>query len=130
MDVFEGLVARARAVQGQFVRGDLKAASVAAALQTVSGQVYTGVNIDLACGIGFCAEHSAVSRMLEARETQIDAIVAVWDNGHIYPPCGRCRELLLQVDAANVTTRVMLTPTEVRTLGELMPFRWQDHRGW
>ncbi|PNY80976.1 cytidine deaminase family protein [Deinococcus koreensis] len=130
MDVFEGLVARARAVQGQFVRGDLKAASVAAALQTVGGQVYTGVNIDLACGIGLCAEHSAVSRMLEARETQIDAIVAVWDDGHIFPPCGRCRELLLQVDAANVGTRVMLTPTEVRTLGELMPFRWQEHRGW
>lgn len=128
--MFGELVARARAVQGQFVRGDLKAASVAAALRTDRGHVYTGVNIDLACGIGFCAEHSAVARMIEARETRVEAIVAVWDDGHVFPPCGRCRELLLQIDAANVDTLVMVTASDVRKLGDLVPFRWQDHRGW
>ena len=127
---FVELLARAQAVQGQFVEGDLKAASVACALRTSSGHIYTGVNMDLTCGIGFCAEHSAVARMLEARETRIEAIVAVWDNGHIFPPCGRCREMLLQVNAANLGTRVLLAPLEVRTLAELMPFRWQDYRGW
>ena len=127
---FVELLARAQSVQGQFVEGDLKAASVACALHTSSGHIYTGVNMDLTCGIGFCAEHSAVARMLEARETRIEAIVAVWDNGHIFPPCGRCREMLLQVNAANLGTRVLLAPLEVRTLAELMPFRWQDYRGW
>ena len=127
---FAELLARASAVQGQFVEGDLKAASVACALRTSSGNIYTGVNMDLSCGIGFCAEHSAVARMLEARETHITEIVAVWDDGHIFPPCGRCRELLLQVNEANLETRVMLSPLEVRTLAELMPFRWQDYRGW
>ena len=127
---FVELLARAQSVQGQFVEGDLKAASVACALRTSSGHIYTGVNMDLTCGIGFCAEHSAVARMLEARETRIEAIVAVWDNGHIFPPCGRCREMLLQVNAANLGTRVLLAPLEVRTLAELMPFRWQDYRGW
>ena len=39
------------------------------ALETASGNVYTGINLDLACGIGFCAEHSAVAEMLKARET-------------------------------------------------------------
>ena len=124
------LLKTAQSVQGQFVEGDLKAASVACALRTSSGHIYTGVNMDLTCGIGFCAEHSAVARMLEARETRIEAIVAVWDNGHIFPPCGRCREMLLQVNAANLGTRVLLAPLEVRTLAELMPFRWQDYRGW
>ena len=127
---FVELLARAQSVQGQFVEGDLKAASVACALRTSSGHIYTGVNMDLTCGIGFCAEHSAVARMLEARETRIEAIVAVWDNGHIFPPCGRCRKMLLQVNAANLGTRVLLAPLEVRTLAELMPFRWQDYRGW
>ncbi len=142
MSHFAELVARAWAVQGQFVQGDLKAASVACALRTSSGSIYTGVNMDLGCGIGFCAEHSAVARMLEARETRIEEIVAVWDKGHIFPPCGRCREMLLQVHEANLETRVMLSPLadrpgrcrfvqdEVRTLAELMPFRWQDYRGW
>ena len=142
MKDFTELVARASAVQGIFTQGDLRAASVACALRTSSGNIYTGVNVDVTCGIGFCAEHSAVARMLEARETHIAAIVAVWDNGHIFPPCGRCREMLIQVNEANLETRVMLSPLadrpgrcrfvqdEVRTLAELMPFRWQDYRGW
>ena len=130
MHDFGELILRARAVQGQFGEGDLRAASVAAALRTMGGNIYTGVNVDVSCGIGFCAEHSAVARMLEARETRVEAIVAVWDGGHIFPPCGRCRELLLQINAGNLATRVLLAPLEVRTLGELMPFRWQDYRGW
>jgi len=130
MENFAELLARARAVQGQFGQNGLKAASVACALRTSSGNIYTGVNVDLSCGIGFCAEHSAVTRMLEARETRIAEIVAVWDNGHIFAPCGRCREMLIQVNEANLETRVMLSPIEVRTLAELMPFRWQDYRGW
>src|SRR5262245_18553960 len=34
---------------------------VGAALATDRGNVYTGINITLICGIGFCAEHSAVA---------------------------------------------------------------------
>lgn len=34
---------------------------VAAVLEGANGRYYTGVNIDLACGLGFCAERSAAS---------------------------------------------------------------------
>ena len=37
---------------------------VGAALVTDQGNVYTGINISLICGIGFCAEHSAVAEMI------------------------------------------------------------------
>ena len=34
-----------------------EAGSVGAAILTKSGKIYTGVNIDTACSMGFCAEH-------------------------------------------------------------------------
>jgi cytidine deaminase len=104
------------------------AGSVAAALLTSQGNVYTGINIDIACGIGFCAEHSAIAEMLKHRETQIEMIVAVSDES-IRPPCGRCRELLFQIDAKNIHTKVYLSEEEYLTLDALLPHRWKPRAG-
>ena len=104
------------------------AGSVSAALLTSQGNVYTGINIDIACGIGFCAEHSAIAEMLKHRETQIEMIVAVSDES-IRPPCGRCRELLFQVDAKNIHTKVYLSEEKYLTLDELLPKRWKPRAG-
>src|SRR5215472_11500242 len=49
---------------------------VGAALVTDQGNVYTGINITLNCGIGFCAEHSAIAEMIKNGETKIRKIVA------------------------------------------------------
>jgi cytidine deaminase len=38
--------------------------------------VYTGVCLHLSGGIGFCAEHAAVTEMLKFKETEIAAVVA------------------------------------------------------
>jgi len=46
--------------------------------------IYTGVSINLCCGIGFCAEHSAVADMLShSDETEIKTIVALWVDGKV-----------------------------------------------
>ena len=100
------------------------AGSVAAALLTTDGNVYTGINIDVACGIGFCAEHSAIAEMLKHRETQIEMIVAV-SSETIRPPCGRCRELLFQVDTKNINTKVYISTENYITLDKLLPNRWE-----
>src|SRR3954466_7987489 len=81
-------------------RAGMTAATVAAAIRTKSGRVYTGVCLHVSCGIGFCAEHAAIAEMVKGRETQIDLLVAVCDAG-VLAPCGRCRELMVQVDARN-----------------------------
>ena len=39
---------------------------VAAVLAGANGKYYTGVNIDLACGLGFCAERGAAAANLSA----------------------------------------------------------------
>lgn len=36
---------------------------IAATIETVNGNIYTGISIDTACSMGFCAEHSAVAEM-------------------------------------------------------------------
>jgi cytidine deaminase len=102
---------------------DLTAGSVAAALRTSKGNIYTGICLDLGCGIGFCAEHAAVAEMLKARETEIVMIVAVGD-GVILPPCGRCRELLVQVNRSNMGTQVVLPGKRIQALRELLPEHW------
>ncbi len=119
------LIRAAQEVQGEFnLRNDFSAGSVGAALMTRAGNIYTGICIDLACGIGFCAEHSAVAEMLKHREREIDWVVAVGSAGSILPPCGRCREMMLQVHKNNRNTRVILPGGQVKTLSALMPDSW------
>lgn len=94
-----------------------------AALLAPSGQVYLGVCIDATSGIGFCAEHAAAGAMVTAGESRVVAMVAVdWD-GAILQPCGRCRELVIQLDPGNAATEVILQ-SGVRPMKELLPEHW------
>ncbi len=122
----EVLIETARKIVGkyQLSNAEFSAGTVSAALLTSKGNVYTGINIEVACGIGFCAEHSAIAEMLKNRETQIEMIVAV-NADTIIPPCGRCRELLFQVDHKNIHTKVYLSKEHYITLDELLPNRWE-----
>jgi cytidine deaminase len=106
----------------------LTAGQVGAALRTRSGNIYTGICLDLACGIGTCAEHSAIAEMLKHRETEVESIVAISDS-RVLPPCGRCRELLMQIDAKNKSTQVIIAHDRWLRLEELLPKYWFDtHR--
>ena len=122
----EGLIEAAHKIVGKYKlsNADFSAGTVGAALLTAKGNVYTGIDIDVACGIGFCAEHSAIAEMLKNRETQIEMIVAT-NSESIIPPCGRCRELMFQVDCNNVNTKVYLSDNKYMILDELLPNRWE-----
>ncbi|MFH5806814.1 cytidine deaminase family protein [Alienimonas sp. DA493] len=118
------LLAAARSVRRPLtLPRDCSAAKVGAALLTDDGTLFTGVNLDLACGIGFCAEHSAVAEMLKTHRTRVVAVAAVGRRG-VLPPCGRCRELLIQIDPANANAEVLVAPGETVPLGELLPRHW------
>ena len=122
----EELIEEARKIIGKYKlsNADFSAGAVGAALLTAKGNVYTGINIEVACGIGFCAEHSAIAEMLKNRETEIEMIVAA-NSESIIPPCGRCRELMFQVDNKNLNTKVYLSEEAYITLDELLPNRWK-----
>ena len=99
------------------------APTVAAAIRTPTGKIYTGVCIHLSCGLGFCAEHAAAAEMIKGGETQIETIVAVADDC-MMTPCGRCREFLLQVDPRNADATVILNGGRLVKLRDLMPEHW------
>ena len=111
----DALVSKAAALVGEFelTKPSITAGGIGAALETAGGMFYTGINLDLACGIGFCAEHSAVAEMLKSRETVVRRIVAV-NEERIVAPCGRCREMLVQVDARNLDCEVTASQRRVR----------------
>ena len=118
------LIKAARSVCGEFrLTEDFSAGSVGAAILTAKGNIYTGVCIDLACGLGFCAEVAAVAEMLKNKETHISVVVAV-SKDRILPPCGRCREMMVQVDVRNFDCRVIVGEDRAITLRELLPNHW------
>ncbi len=102
-----------------------EAGGVGAAILAANGQVYTGVCIDTACSMGFCAEHAAAAAMVTAGESRVLKMVAVdWD-GQILPPCGRCREFIHQLHDENINAEVMVSQDVTVTLRELLPYTWR-----
>ncbi|WP_260288743.1 cytidine deaminase family protein [Peribacillus aracenensis] len=102
---------------------------VGAAIETVDGNIYTGISIDTACSLGFCAEHAAVADMLKHGEYQIKAIVAVDSEGNAVPPCGRCRELISQLSKENLEAVVEVENDTFVLLKEILPYDWKSNRG-
>ncbi|HPD42374.1 MAG TPA: cytidine deaminase [Anaerolineae bacterium] len=106
---------------------DNSAGDVACALLTSEGNLFFGVCIDVGSGIGFCAEHSAIAAMITAGETSIAQIVAVWGEGVVLPPCGRCREFMYQIDSTNYeNTEVILGEDRVVKLKDLLPHPYDE----
>ncbi len=118
------LITAAKSVCGDFqLTEDFSAGSVGAAILTAKGSIYTGICICLGCGLGFCAEAAAVAEMLKHRETHISAVVAISKEG-ILPPCGRCREMMVQIDVRNLDSRVIVGEGHVISLRALLPNHW------
>jgi cytidine deaminase len=119
------LIAAATAVCGAFSWGAHgSAGAVGAAILTAQGNMYTGICIDLECGLGFCAEVAAVAEMLKARERHVLAVVAVSKRGVLVAPCGRCRETIAQIDTHNLDCTVFLGGNRAVPLRELLPDHW------
>lgn len=69
--------------------------SVGAALLTISGRIYDGVNVENASFPNtICAERVAVFKAVSEGERQFDAIAVVTENGG--SPCGACRQVLAE----------------------------------
>lgn len=105
-----------------------EAGGVAALIVSDSGQEYTGICMDFACSLGFCAEHAAVAEMLKNLESRIAYVVAVDCSGKVLPPCGRCREMMWQLNLENANAVVILGPEQAQPLRELLPSPWFLHK--
>ncbi len=107
------------------VSKDVRIGDVGCALVTDKNNIYVGTSIHACCGIGFCAEHSAIASMVTNGEHKIKKIVAVSRDGTILPPCGRCRELIYEIDEKNYNTEIIIGKNKVVKLKDLLPNVWQ-----
>lgn len=105
--------------------GENSFGTVGACLVTKTGKTHKGVCIDTSSGMGFCAEAAAIGSMVTSGEYKIVKIVAVWvsddDKTYVLPPCGRCREFMIQIDDSNLKTKVILGKDSTALLSELLP---------
>lgn len=95
---------------------------VGAAVLSSKGNIYTGVCIDTACSLGFCAERNALSTMFTNGEYEIVKVCAVYKDGSVMPPCGACREFMMQMGETAKDIEVLVS-NDGRTvrLAQLMP---------
>jgi cytidine deaminase len=95
---------------------------VGAALRTVTGRIFTGVNVESAAyPTTMCAERVAVYKAVSEGEREFEVISVVTENGG--SPCGGCRQVLAEF---GLDTIVLIANGEGRllketTVAELLP---------
>ena len=105
----------------------MEAGGVAAAVESESGKIYTGVCVESACTLGICAERNAIFNMITQGEQRIRRVIAVNRDGKAMPPCGACRELMAQLmpdGYRDIEIMLDYEKEKVLTLGELTPEWW------
>lgn len=102
--------------------------TVAAGLLTASGEVVLGMNTYHFLG-GPCAEMAALSNHASTRpEDPVVAVVAArGPSGTVIPPCGKCRQVLFDLDPS--IRFVLHGPggLSVRSAAELLPHAYDWH---
>jgi cytidine deaminase len=106
---------------------DVTIGHVGCAIKTKSGKIYTGTSISTSANLGHCAEVTAIAQMINEGETEIEYVVGVGGQGELITPCGRCRELMFQINRSNLKALIALSEDKTVTLEELLPHRWQDY---
>lgn len=96
--------------------------SVAAVVLTKKGNIYSGICIDTSSSLGMCAERNAMSTMLSNGENEVEKVVAVYKDGTVMPPCGACREFMMQLGKNAKDIEILLNNDgKTMNLGKLMP---------
>ncbi len=80
----------------------IEAGGVAAAIESASGKIYTGVCVDSACTLGVCAERNAIFHMITEGENAIRRVIAVGQDGNAIPPLRRVPGADVPADAGGL----------------------------
>ncbi|RDL43288.1 cytidine deaminase [Marinomonas piezotolerans] len=98
---------------------------VGAVIETVSGQVFSGCNVENASyPEGTCAEAGAISAMVMGGEHRIRQIYVMGRGKELVTPCGGCRQRIREFSDEHTQIHIC-APEGVRKsllLNELLPF--------
>lgn len=96
---------------------------VGAALLATDGRIYTGCNVENSSyGLTICAERTAIFKAISEGERNFRAIAVVADHDDYTPPCGACRQVLMDL-AGNIDFVMMNSSGKKRIvkLKDLLP---------
>jgi len=122
------LVAAARGARDH-ARARFSNFKVGAALETTTGEVITGCNIENATyGLTMCAERVALYKALSEGRDVFTRVAVVADTQDPTPPCGSCRQLLWEYCGDIEVVIANLTEVKRRIrLSELLPLPFDAH---
>jgi cytidine deaminase len=97
---------------------------VGAAILTEDGTIFSGCNIENSSyGLTICAERVAIFNAVSSGASKFTAIAIVSDDPDFTPPCGACRQVLLEL-AGNIDFVMMDSKNryKIMKLTSLLPF--------
>lgn len=98
---------------------------VGAALQTLNGKIIIGANIENATyGLTICAERTAVFKALLDGERDFASIAIAGDSVDYLPPCGACRQILMEFCGDELDVIMVNKKGEIKTIKmkDLLPY--------
>ena len=118
----ERLVAAARAAREHAV-ADFSGFKVGAALETDTGQIVTGCNVENASyGLTVCAERVAIFKALSEGKRRFTRMAVVADTADPTPPCGACRQIIWEFCGnIDVILANLQTITDSISMKDLLP---------
>ncbi|MGA3243564.1 MAG: cytidine deaminase [Bacteroidota bacterium] len=96
---------------------------VGAALLTTSGRIYLGCNVEISTyALTICAERTAIFKAVSEGDRNFKAIAVVSDDPGYTPPCGACRQVLMDL-AGNIDFLMINGKGKVKVLkmNKLLP---------
>ena len=81
------------------------------------GRTVTGCNVENASyGLSLCAECGLVSRLVDSGGGKLVAVTCVDGEGQPLAPCGRCRQLLLEMGSSELVVDSGTGPLRITDL--------------
>ncbi len=95
---------------------------VGAALETESGAIYTGCNVENSSfGLSMCAERVAIFKAVSEGERKFRRIAIVADTKGPVSPCGACRQVMSEFGNFDVILANENGEIEQTTVDQLLP---------
>ena len=106
---------------------------VASSVETSAGDTYSGIHMNASVGFAdVCGEVAAICAMVGSGHRDLATIVAVWSNGQekysLFAPCGRCRELISDLNPEARVIVGTLDAPYVMSIAELLPLKGRDRQ--
>lgn len=104
--------------------------NVGCALETTSGNVYTGCNVENASyGLTICAERNAIASAVTAEgHIEIKKIVVYTPTKDATPPCGACRQVIHEFGNPEIISICEHKESNLHTSEELLPWAFELKR--